>query len=510
MTMISEGPSLTDMSLSELSALIETKTARVELLEEALNDMTRSGRVPLEEASNMAQLQLAIDDMGWQPLSGTGATSLDMPITSLQKISDLARALVTANPLVKRGVAIRAGYIWGQGVDIDMRGNTRGRPSSRPPVLPPSVARALGTSLSQLELERTAAADGNMFFLCDPARKTVVRVPIQQITGKVTMDGNAEEILYFQRTWSNRAVDLTTGAPIVDQPDQVWYPSSTLEGSILSTIEQIPVDRAKRIVHVPFNRMVGQSWGIPDIFAVVWWTKAYKEYLEACSVLSKAYSQYAWKVTSASGRGTGRAAAQMAAPPARDPMTGQALAVGASVALGAGQDLQAVNRSSNVDYNGGIALAAMVAAGLEVPLPALTSDPSNGNRATAETLDDPTKLAMLARQRMMGDAFAEIFRVLRIDARVEWPEIAPDMQHRRVQAADQAGRSGAFSREEQREFLKDAMGGKWKDLDGTVPTREQLPYVIQNEGQAPAQVDPPSRGDHTLRDEGSQAHTEDA
>lgn len=508
MDMISEGPRIADMSLSDLSALIETKTARVELLEEALTEAAEKGRVPLNEAGNMAQLQLAIDDMGWQPLSGWGGTALDMPITSLQKISDLARALVTANPLVKRGVAIRAGYIWGQGVDIDIRGNTRGRPSSRPPVLSPSVRRAIGTSLSQLELERTAAADGNMFFLCDPAAKTVVRVPIQQITGKVTADGNAEEITYFQRTWNDAVVDLSTGAPIVDEPTQVWYPSSTLEGTPLTSIEQVEVDRRKRIVHVPFNRMVGQSWGIPDIFAVVWWTKAYKEYLEDCRTLSKAYSQYAWKVTSASGRGTARAAAQMAAVPSRDPMTGQPLTVGNSVALGAGQDLQAVNRSSNVDYNGGIALAAMVAAGLEVPLPALTSDPSNGNRATAETLDDPTKLAMLARQRMMADAFDEIFRVLRIEAHVEWPDIAPDSQHRRVQAADMAGRSGAFNREEQRELLKDAMGGKWKDLDDTVPTREQLPYVIQSEGQNPAQIDPPSRGDHELRDEGTQAHTQ--
>lgn len=508
--MISEGPRIADMSLSDLTALIESKTARVEALEETLSSVAQAGSVPLSEASNMAQLQLAIDDMGWQPLSGWGGTALDMPITSLQKISDLARALVTANPLVKRGVAIRAGYIWGQGVEIDMKGNTRGRPTNRTPVLPPSLRRTIGTSLSQLELERTAAADGNMFFLCDPVAKTVVRVPIQQITGKVTSDGNAEEITYFQRTWTNQVVDLATGAPIVGDPTQVWYPSSTLEGTPLSSIEQIPVDRSKRIVHVPFNRMVGQSWGIPDIFAVVWWTKAYKEYLEDCRTLSKAYSQYAWKVTSASGKGTARAAAQMAQVPARDPMTGQALTVGNSVALGAGQDLQAVNRSSNVDYNGGIALAAMVAAGLEVPLPALTSDPNNGNRATAETLDDPTKLAMLARQRMMADAFDEIFRVLRINAHVEWPEIAPDMQHRRVQAADMAGRSGAFNREEQRQLLKDAMGGKWKDLDDTVPTREQLPYVLTAEAKDPAQLDPPSRGDHTLRDEGSQAHTEDS
>lgn len=511
MNMLSEHNPFDGMTIAELAAFAESQQNKVELLEDRLNEISTTGAVPLSEASNIAQLQLAVDDIGWNPLNGWGDDgTTEMPLQTIQKISKLARALVTANPLIKRGVAIRAGYIWGQGVDIAMDGNTRGRPSSTKPVLPDTVKSALGTSLAQLELERTAAADGNMFFLCDPGKKTVVRVPIQQISGKVTEAGNRENILYFKRSWMDREVDLGTGVPLGDkEPTERWYASSTYKGRVTSSIGDVEVDRNLRIVHVPFNRMTGQSWGIPDIFAVVWWVRAYKEYLENCATLSKAQAQFAWKITSASGKGQARVASSMAAPPARDPATGQSLNIGGAVALGAGQDLQAINRTANVDYSGGSALAALVAAGLEVPLPALTSDPGTGNRATAETLDDPTKLAMLARQRMMADAFEEVFRVLYIRAHVEWPEIAPDMQHRRVQAADMAIRTGSFDRNESRSIMKVALGKNWAELPDEAPEEDQLPYVVKTATAGVAQVDPPSRGDHTLRDQGSQAHTEE-
>jgi hypothetical protein len=152
----------------------------------------------------------------------------------------------------------------------------------------------------------------------------------------------------------------------------------------------------------------------------------------------------------------------------------------------------------------------LVAAGLEVPLPALTSDPSDGNRATAETLDDPTKLAMLARQQMMDDAFQEVFRVIRIEAAVEWPEIAPEPLHRRMQATDMAIRTGTLSDVESRALVKDTLGGKWEDLPEAPPALEDLPVLIRKEAEGPEQVDPMSRGDHSLRDEGGQAHTDNA
>lgn len=506
--MIAENKSLTDMSVNELSALIESKSHRIELLEDALKSPMNGGGSSFVESA-MGQLQLAVDDIGWRPLGGTMDNTGQIPLTSIKKMSDTCRALVTANPLVKRGVAIRSGYIWGRGVEMVPQRNTRGRPTDNI-TLPNSVRNSMGTTIAQLELERTIAADGNLFFLVDTRARTVQRIPLSQISGKLTESGNPENILYFKRSWNDEEVDLDTGAPTADSVlNEIWHPSSRLEGRHRTQpIMNVLVDASKRIVHVPFNRMTGQSWGVPDIFAVTWWVRAYVEYLSDCRTLTKAYAQFAWKVTSQTGRGQARAANQLAAPPQRDPATGQSLAIGGAAVLGAGQDLQAISRNTSVDFNAGKPLAALIAAGLEVPLPALTADPSDGNRATAETLDDPTILAMLARQRMMDDALQEIFALIRMDIDVQWPEIAPEAMHRFVQAVDTAGRSGSFTADEWRQLFKYALGDKWKSLPDEAPSEEDLPLVVQRETQAPAQVDPPSRGDHFLRDQGGQAHTE--
>lgn len=494
-------PDVESMSSKELLETIES----LEIRNEQLTDY-------LSESVAMSQAQLAIDDIGWKPLGGIADGTDELNLDTIKRVAELCRALVTINPLVKRGVAIRSGYIWGRGVEIVPQRNTLGRPS-RNVQLPQSVRRIMGTTLAQLELERAAATDGNLFFLIDPRRRMAERIPLSQISGAITRSGDNENILYYKRTWNDEEVDLSTGA-VTNQGalQERWIPSSKYEGPYQSSIQGTQVDSTRRIVHVAFNKQVGWRWGVPDVIAVVWWVKAYKEFLENSATLTKAYARFAWKVTSSTGRGQSRVASQLAAAPSRDPATGQPMSVGASVSMGAGQDLTAIQRNTSVDFDAGRPLAAMIAAGLEVPLPALTSDPSAGSRASAETLDDPTILAMLARQQIMDDAFTEIFELVRIRAAILWPEISPEPMHRRIQAADMAGRSGVFSAMEWRAILKDNLGDKWKNLPDEVPDIEDMPRILQSMAQeptAPEQVDPMSRGDHELRDEGGQAHVDD-
>lgn len=535
-------------NLSERDQELQKLRTSIEDLELRNEDLLHQVR------ESMTDVSVAIDDLGWSPLGGMNEGRHEIPLAKMKKTSELCRALVTVNPLVKQGVNVRTAFIWGEGVKITVNGSDRGRKRSSNTNLPPSMTRIFGSSLAQAELERTAAADGNWFFLCDPAKKTVTRLPFWQISGAVTQNGDAENILYIRRTWDDTEMDLDTGATAGAMTDK-WYPTSTLEGPIAGKILNVDVDSSKRIVHVAFNRLTGWRWGIPDTFTAIFWSKAYKEYLENCATLTKAYARFAWKVTSASGKGTARVASQLAADPARDPMTGQPRAVGAAVALGAGQDLTAISRSTSVDFNAGRPLAAMIAAGLGVPLPMLTSDPGEGSRSTAETLDEPTIKAMKARQQASDWAIKEICRVLRLQVSIEWPPISPEPTHRLIQAIDMAGRSGTIFPKEWRELLLDALGPKWVEkFPERVPNEEQVPLILKNSvpkseaeqarederqielmkkkaeatpapvpgavpgAKAPAgkvgaptqtggpkQPDPPSRGDHELRKEGTQA-----
>lgn len=547
----------TPLEQEDLTKLNEADLIRrVELLEirnEDLLDQAKQQDQGTWLSESISDLRIAIEDIGWAPLGGQNEGNHEIPLTHLKRLSELCRAMATVNPLVKNGILIRTAWIWGDGVKITVTGSTNAgrKRGDNNNDLPKSLKRIIGTTMAQMELERSAAADGNLFFLVDPRKKMVTRLPFWQISGSVTEHGDSENILYIKRTWDDSETDLDSGLT-EGTTSEMWFPTDTLEGQPKTgQIMNVPVDTdGRRIVYVPYNRFTGWRWGVPDVFPCIFWSKAYKEFLENCAVLTKAYARFAWKVTSASGKGTARTATQLAAAPQRDPVTGQPAAVGASAVLGAGQDLTAIQRSTSVDFRSGSPLAAMVGAGLGIPLHVLTADASYAPTAGADTLDEQTVRAMQARQNVMDDAIKRICNLLRLDVTIVWPDVDPEPLHRLIQAIDMAGRSGTLFSDEWRDLLLTAMGPRWVEKYGkkSPPKNEKVPLILQKQvplspeqqeaederqariaqqkadlaaqnqpanpaqdGRAstqPKQPDPPSRGDHQLRDEGGQAHTD--
>lgn len=570
---------LEEMTLTEMQTLVNNLEARNDELTGLVTEEMR-------EAGEFGRAQLAIEDIGWRPLMGLSDSANSFTLDALHHASELCRAVATVNPLVGRGLRVRTGYVWGSGVSVVPRefiqGPGRPRTVNLEPELPEGVEEVLTGTLAQLELERSSGTDGNLFFLVDRKTKEVLRVPFEEITEGVSQRGNRERLLYIRRTWNDWDLEMDFEANIDTSPisapkaaargrtwmradrdsisggatragfafKDVWYP--TVSG--LRTIgrtrgkERIggdPVDHTKVMIHVPFNRLTGWRWGIPDVLPAVWWTKAYKEYLENCSTLTKAYARFAWKVTSDRSRSVRRTAAAISAPPRNDPATGAPLNVGASAVLGAGQDLSAVGGNTKVDFDAGRPLAAMIAAALDVPLPALLEDPSIAPSGAATSLDTSTILVMQARQKVMDDMFRQIFRILGLKVRLRWPEISEEPVHRRLQALDMGIRLGLFSADEARAMLVDAWGDKWKDFEREAPEISELPAVVGGGGQGevpsenggesgsnsmetadpgtggpgapsplragnsrsttvPRQPEPMSYADHELRDEGSE------
>jgi hypothetical protein len=568
-----------ELSLTEIQTLVANLEARNEELTGLVTEEMR-------EAGEFGRVQLALEDIGWRPLMGPTEGANTFTLDALHNASELCRAVATVNPLVGRGLRVRTGYIWGSGVSVVpeefIQGPGRPRTVNVEPELPEGIAEVLTGPLAQLELERTAGTDGNLFFLVDRRSKEVQRIPFEEITEGVSQRGNRERLMYIRRTWNDWDLELDFGADIELNPitapkavargrswiradregdsggaakfsfRDVWYPTpaglrAMGRGRGAGTIAGDPVDNSKVLVHVPFNRLTGWRWGIPDVLPAVWWTKAYKEFLENCATLTKAYARFAWKVTSDKSRSVRRTAAAMAQAPRVDPATGQPLNVGASAVLGAGQDLSAVGGNTKVDFESGRPLASMVASALDVPLPALLEDPSIANNAGATSLDQSTILVMQSRQKVMDETFRQIFKVLGLKVRLRWPEISEEPVHRRMQALDMLIRLGLVSAEEARAMALDAFHDKWKDFGRKAPTLDQLPYVAGGTGQgipkvdskpnsdqsgsnsrntppagtggpgapsplkagnsrataAPKQPDPMSYADHELRDEGS-------
>lgn len=516
--MVTPEKSVGDMTLTELQALVDTLETRNE-------ELTGLVTEELREAGEFGTAQLALEDIGWKPLSGIASSANAFTLEGLHRASELCRAVATVNPLVERGLKVRTGYIWGSGVSVVPKefaaGPGRPRTVNTTPELPPGLDDVLTGTLAQQEIEMSAATDGNLDFLVDRRSKTVQRVPFEEITEGVSERGNRERLLYIRRTWNDWDLEMDSGLDTEKRPftapdasrygrqwlradregnsssapfrfQSVWYPTPAamrMRGvQRAGKIAGDPVDHSKVIVHIGFNKLTGWRWGVPDVLPAVWWTKAYKEYLENCATLSKAYARFAWKITNERSRGARRTAAAVAQTPRTDPATGQPLAVGATGVLGAGQDLAAVGGRGQVDFDGGRPLAAMIAAALDVPLPALTEDPSIGNRSTAQSLDTSTILVMQARQKVMDEVFQQVFSLLGLKVRLRWPEISEEPVHRRLQAIDMAVRLGLFSAEEARAMALDAWKDKWDDFPAAPPTEDQLPLILQ---AAPSQADSP-------------------
>lgn len=504
-TMVSETGGDVHAQLTELRQEISQLEHRNEQLMESFGDDDAFTRV--SESAAFDKISLAIDDIGWQPLGMPGGEH-PMTLQTIRQASDACQALSVVNPMVKNGLQIQNAYIWGHGVKVLPDNATW---------VTPSMRRVIGTPQAQTEINNTLRCSGNLFFLIDPARGIVQRIPMEQISGAVLRPGDAETRLYIKRTYTDFStmLDVRFNDAPLDQANgravERWYATDELEGPRQASIQGVEVDQNQIMVVESRNRQFGWTWGVPDVLSVIFWTQAYKEYLENCATLAKAYARFAWKVVSSTKRGQKRTSNQLAQPPQHDSQTNTLSQVGGAVALGANQDIQALQNARSVDFNAGRPLAALIAAGLGVPITALTSDPSEGNRATAETLDEPTRLGMEMQQRMFGELIARIKRALGTPVvPVEWPDISPEPLHRIVQGLDQAGRTGMLFPKEWRKLLVESVGLDEEDLPKEPPSQEQLPAVIKNDAQPPAQSDPQSARDPELRDEpGQQASARD-
>ena len=121
----------------------------------------------------------------------------------------------------------------------------------------------------------------------------------------------------------------------------------------------------------------------------------------------KSLSQFAWRGT-AEGKRAQRA--RQALSRAQQGVPGNDGSVGATYVSAPGETLEAIPKTgATIDADSGRPLLAMIAAGLDVPVTMLSTDPGiTGARSTAETLDEPMYRAMRARQDVWAAVFIDL------------------------------------------------------------------------------------------------------
>lgn len=415
----------TRMELAEVRDQVEQVSAHNEYLLETMGSPQLAGSVA------ESHRDLEMDDRGWRALT----TSIEQEFTpeGRVRVVEACRLMSIANPLLKRGLNTRIGYIWGQGVEITAR--VTGDDGKTDPDLQDAAnqvvdqfvqtnQRSMTGMSAREELERALGTDGEVFLAgftdIKAAQVRIRSVPQLEIRMIVTNPEDADEPWFYLREWTEQR--LPREAQTMDAREtttrRLLYPALGFDPAMAGlgfkprVINGIEVQWDAPMVHLPVNRLDGWDRGIPDVYASVVWARLYQEYLIDWAGLTKALSKIAWLATGdTKGRASNTAAKVRTSNTARRSEGGNPEAGGTAV-MGPGQKLEAVSKSgATIDSSSGKPLAGMVAAGLGLPVTILLADPgSTGARAVAETLDLPTILEMGMRRLVWQSVYEAFLR----------------------------------------------------------------------------------------------------
>ncbi len=405
--------------------------------------------------------RLRQEDIGWLPLSAVeGADSL-ITLDVIRDHSARARRLATLNPIVKRGLVVRNAYMWGD--PVVYKGMTG--PSRK--VIEENSKQCFSVQ-ARVRDEQSFNTDGCVIYLVDKAIKTVSPVPLMRLAGVATDDVTGDVVALLINPVEN------------GQPQ--WYMLWDRVG-VKITKSNYKVNKRLTAVYATVNRLAAEQYGKPDLMSAMSYAQRYKEHLEIAHLMEKSLAKLAFKATSVNAK-------QQQAVMARMPGPG----VGGTASIGAGQDIQAINKAgAGIDFSAGTPLAAMVSAALDIPLSVLLTDGSAGGRQGAETaLEDPTFKALELRRQLHIDMLNEIALALGIKVQIEYGSINNDQTHRRIQSLTLAYQNGALHQIEMRSGVLQLL-----KIAGSLPLEDlpELPDEGEDEGEEEDSTTPKSDED---------------
>jgi hypothetical protein len=380
-------------------------------------EVLRQERATVEHLrESLADLEARMLEPGWMHL--TAQAEQEFSRDGLRRITAVCRIMAIKNPLIKRGLALRMAYVWGQGLEISARDedvNTLVQSF----LDDPGNRRCLTGAQAREENEKALDSDGNLFwalFTNPRTGKVQARsIPWDEIADVITNPEDCAEPWYYKRVWYETSTD-----PITGQRDArhrtVYYPALGYRpkgpkplrvrdslGDVAEVMWDAPVH------HMKVGGAKGWKFGLGVAYTAIDWAQAYKSFLEDWATLIKALSRFAWRLTS-KGSKQAQAKARVATAPATDRYSGEPQRAGATALITPDMALEAIPKSgATIDSESGRPLAALVAAALDVPVTMLLGDPgTTGARATAETLDTPTERTMELRREAWTETLQAI------------------------------------------------------------------------------------------------------
>lgn len=361
----------------------------------------------------VGRLELALEDIGWQRLVAYAHTEFSR--TGLERIAVLSRLMWRKNPLIKRAVNVRTYFTWALGVDVTAVDDLLNDVVRTFWDDPGNQQAAFSGDAAEV-LDRTLATDGNVVFVLPTSTVTgrvqVRTIPWTELQEPVRNPDDRLNIRYWLRRYH------TPDGKVIEQyhPDIDWRPVGVLPPQLNGR----PIVWDQPVMVCTVDRLHGETWGVPEVYAALDWARAYKEFLEDWASYVRALAEFAWVHQTGSKKAA--TAAQATHRTGRlDTRTGEQAPAGATAVGTDVAGLKPVNHSgAHVDADSGRQLAIMVGAAMDIPYALLTGDADTSNLATAKALDRPFELALRSRQRMWAGWFRRMAQHA-VDAAVRAP-----------------------------------------------------------------------------------------
>jgi hypothetical protein len=374
--------------------------------------------------SMLPELELTMEDIGWRDLSSL-SSNINFSRAAVRKLTNLSRIMYLLNPLIKRAVSVQQLYVWGSGVEITAESDIVEE------VLEdffdsPGNQSIIGAAWTHRE--KDLRVDGNLFFVFYRSKETgaarVRLLPVQQIEDVVVNPEDENEPWYYLRLFTP-TVSMVQPTQELPTAREVLYPDINYHPAVRpDRVNNYPVMWDNPIIHLKSGGITGQKFGLPELFCVLNWATAYKKILENFATVIQAYARLAMKITGTSGKkgnaaaksklGTGVSGSRILDnnPPN---VAGGWWTSSGSIDV---NPIKTANSTTGPDE--ARALRSMVAAGSDTP-EHFFGDSDIGNFATSTTLDRPTELKMVARQKMWAGFILHVSNKL-----IEWSASATD------------------------------------------------------------------------------------
>lgn len=371
---------------------------------------SNQGTMILAEAMQNIMSMISREDEGWELfIGGSGQSNNGLSLDDLKAWEKKLTEFEAGNAWGKRGLSLRDSYVnQDEPVFEGIREGGSGRGINvREKIDHPLNQKAYFGRAARRRREGRLYHSGIAVWIGDDETKILKPLPLDQIVGVLEDEDGTGEIYAYKRQWTRRKPDGTAEGLVR------WYFVDTYKHLAPESINVIPpggtaaqeetVEKGFTAFDMHANTIEGWKFGFPDALAAHIWAEIAKGlYMDGVDV-SEAMASIAYKATSGSAKGGNSTAMQFASPQG----------AASTAIVGGGGDLVAMNSAkSGYSFSTIRDVIALIAGALDVSLIHLTANPGDAGSSygSAQTLDLPTRLAMIARRQEHADLDQRVLR----------------------------------------------------------------------------------------------------